>query len=370
MLFENLIPEIINSYDPQTAYWPSSPSGGWGHDESYLSGDVHYWGVWWGEEPFELYQQKIGRFNSEFGFQAMPAIATLNSMVKKDLQWPGSPEIENFQKHPRGTQLIDTYMQRDFPVPNATDEYVYVSQLVQLYGLEMAIEGQRLSRPHSMGTLFWQFNDAWPAISWSVIDYYGRPKATYYHLQRLYNQYLIGVEVVQNKIIGIFLNESQSRLNVRANFDLLDYKGNLLHSSSLPMELEPNEVNRLDAGFAAEVLKNVDQRKVWLRVRSVANDEILAEKYHFFAKPKNLLLPQHEISLYLMPDTDKIEIVLSSTVFLKNLQLTSNDDLGRWETNFFDLPPGKPRRINFYPSGNIEIGKLRFMTNSLNDLIN
>lgn len=370
MLFENLIPEVIKTYDPQTAYWPSSPLGGWGHDESYLSGDVHYWGVWWGEQPFELYQQKIGRFNSEFGFQAMPAIATLNTMVKKDLQWPGSPEIENFQKHPRGTQLIDTYMQRDFPVPNAIDEYVYVSQLVQLYGLEMAIEGQRLSRPHSMGTLFWQLNDAWPAISWSVIDYYRRPKATYYHLQRLYNQYLIGVEVVHNKIIGIFLNESQSKLNVRANFDLLDFEGNLLHSSSLPMVLKPNEINRLDAGFAAEVLKNVNQRKIWMRVRCVANDEVLAEKYHFFVKPKNLLLPKHDISLYLMPDADKIEIVLSSTVFLKNLQLTSNDDLGRWETNFFDLPPGKPRRINFYPSGNIEIGKLRFMTSSLNELIN
>ncbi len=88
-------------------------------------------------------------------------------------------------------------------------------------------------------------------------------------------------------------------------------------------------------------------------------------------KPKNLLLPKHDISLYLMPDADKIEIVLSSTVFLKNLQLTSNDDLGRWETNFFLICLRASRDASiFYPSGNIEIGKLRFMTNSLNDLIN
>ena len=367
-LFEKLIPEAITMYDSNTAYWPSSPSGGWGHDESFLSGDVHYWGVWWGEEPFELYQQKIGRFNSEFGFQAMPDMATLNTMVKKDLQWPGSPEIEHFQKHPRGTQLIDDYMQRDFPVPEAIEDYVYVSQLVQLYGLEMAIEGQRLSRPHSMGTLFWQLNDAWPAISWSVIDYYGRPKATYYHLQRLYNNTLVGVESIENKVIGVFLNESQKTLNARANFDLLDFEGNLLLSSSLLLELKPNEVTRLPAGFAADVLKNIDHRKSWLRVRCVVDNEILAEKFHFFVKPKKLLLPGHEISMYLMPESDKIEIVLSSPVFLKNLQLTSNDANGRWETNYFDLPPGKPRRINFYPSGDIEIAKLRFMTKSLNEM--
>jgi len=369
-LFEQLIPELINSYDPNTAYWPSSPSGGWGHDESYLSGDVHYWGVWWGEEPFELYQQKIGRFNSEFGFQAMPDMATLTNMAKKDLLWPGSPEIEYFQKHPRGTALIADYMQRDFPVPKSIEDYTYMSQLVQLYGLEMAIEGQRLSRPHSMGTLFWQLNDAWPSISWSVIDYFGRPKAAYYHLQRLYNNTLIGVETHENKAVGLFLNETQKTLNGRAIFDLLDFEGNVLQSSSQLLVLKPGEVACLDGGFAADILQNINRQKVWLRLRYMYENEILAEKFHFFVNPKNLLLPPHEISMYLMPDTDKIEIVLNSPVFLKNLQLNSNDANGRWQTNYFDLPAGRTKRVIFYPSGEIENSKLRFETKSLNDLIN
>jgi len=370
MLFEKLIPEQISTYDPNTAYWPSSPSGGWGHDESYLSGDVHYWGVWWGEEPFELYQKKIGRFNSEFGFQAMPDMATISTMAKKDLLWPGSPEIEHFQKHPRGTALIDAYMQRDFPVPKNIEDYTYMSQLVQLYGLEMAIEGQRLSRPHSMGTLFWQLNDAWPSISWSVIDYFGRPKAAYYHLQRLYNNTLIGVELHKNKAVGLFLNETQKTLNGRANFDLYDFDGNVLQSSSQLLVLKPGEVARLDGGFTADILQNINRQKVWLSLRYMYENEILAEKFHFFVNPKNLLLPPHEISMYLMPDTDKIEIVLSSPVFLKNLQLSSNDVNGRWQTNYFDLPAGRTRRVIFYPSGEIENSKLRFETTSLNDLIN
>ena len=44
------------------------------------------------------------------------------------------------------------------------------------------------------GTIFWQFNDPWPAISWSVVDYYRRPKRAYVKLKTLYNPVLISLE--------------------------------------------------------------------------------------------------------------------------------------------------------------------------------
>ena len=40
-------------------------------------GDSHYWGVWWGMEPFEIYNKKIPRFMSEFGFQGLPDKKTI-----------------------------------------------------------------------------------------------------------------------------------------------------------------------------------------------------------------------------------------------------------------------------------------------------
>ena len=35
--------------------------------------------------------------------------------------------------------------------------------------------------------LFWQFNDCCPAVSWSCIDYVGRPKALYYYAKRFFS---------------------------------------------------------------------------------------------------------------------------------------------------------------------------------------
>jgi beta-mannosidase len=43
-----------------------------------------------------------------------------------------------------------------------------------------------MAKPMSYGTLYWQMNDAWPAISWSSIDYYGRWKPLQYMAKRLY----------------------------------------------------------------------------------------------------------------------------------------------------------------------------------------
>ncbi|WP_316931371.1 glycoside hydrolase family 2 protein [Chryseobacterium sp. P1-3] len=63
-LFHDVIPNTLkeNLTAEKNIYWPSSPSIGWGHKESLTEGDSHYWGVWWGEQPFEIYNEKVGRF--------------------------------------------------------------------------------------------------------------------------------------------------------------------------------------------------------------------------------------------------------------------------------------------------------------------
>ncbi len=101
-----------------------------GEKESMTQGDSHYWGVWWGKEPFEIYKNKVPRFMSEYGFQGMPNIETFKRIVAAtDLNF-NSEALKNHQKHPIGDETIKEYMERDFQIPNTFEDYIYVSAVV------------------------------------------------------------------------------------------------------------------------------------------------------------------------------------------------------------------------------------------------
>ena len=53
-MYERIIPQVLKKYDPETFYWPSSPSSGGSFEEPQdpNRGDVHFWQVWHGTSRF------------------------------------------------------------------------------------------------------------------------------------------------------------------------------------------------------------------------------------------------------------------------------------------------------------------------------
>ena len=72
---EYIIPEILRREDPDTFYWPSSPSSGGKFDDprDENRGDVHYWDVWHGNAPFTAYRSYFFRFCPSSASSPSPA---------------------------------------------------------------------------------------------------------------------------------------------------------------------------------------------------------------------------------------------------------------------------------------------------------
>ena len=186
----SILAQAVRDCDPlHRPYITTSPLYGWGHPECVTHGDSHYWGVWWGEEPFEKYAEKTGRFMSEYGFQSYPMLSTIRQFCPEDQLYIDSPTLRSHQKHPRGREIIDKAMRQYYGFDSKSlslENFCYVSQLLQAWGTGYGIFQHIKRQSHCMGTLYWQLNDCWPVASWSSIDYYGNWKALHYRAQALY----------------------------------------------------------------------------------------------------------------------------------------------------------------------------------------
>lgn len=338
-LFHTILPDVVKKFDDKTPYVSSSPMIGWGKKESLLRGDSHYWGVWWGMEPFEIYEKKVGRFMSEYGFQGMPSYFTLKHYGDSlDLN---STYIKAHQKHPTGYQTINTYMERDYTVPKDFFKYVYTSQLLQRDGMQIAIEAHRRNKPYCMGTLYWQWNDCWPVTSWSAIDYDYRPKALYYATKKLYSNFCISVAKSKGQYQIYVISDSLKNINASLETKLKDTKGKTLLTKTKSIIIKENSSEILEK-FSEEELKPFHKNELYLSCNLIVNDKTITHKNYFFVKPKELKLHKPNINI---THTNSV-IKITSDVFVKDLYLFNNVEDLHLSDNYFDIEPNETIEID------------------------
>ena len=179
--------EMVEKFDPQRTYWPSSPCCGPGDfgdawkDDS--KGDMHQWDVWHENYPFERYFDYKPRFCSEFGYQSFPSPEEASTFC--NMRNPGK-HFEWHQKNVGGNERIRKTMRRYFGEPKDFESELMLSQFQQAMAIETAVNAWRSEMPRCMGTLYWQLNDNWPVASWSSIEYSGKWKPLHYAAKRFY----------------------------------------------------------------------------------------------------------------------------------------------------------------------------------------
>lgn len=348
-LFREVIPKTLDSVSAQKPiYWQSSPKNGWGRKIAYEEGDVHYWGVWWGQEPFEKYEEKVGRFVSEYGFQGIPNVETLRK-ISGNLSFEDSG-IRNHQKHATGYETIRKQMELYYKNPENFEDFAYVSQLLQARGMQTAIEAHRRAKPYNMGTLFWQLNDSWQGTTWSSIDFYGNRKATFYQSKRSFEDVLISVKETETSYQIYLVNDKNIDFKGGLNLDIIDFKGKNLWNASGIEFIKANSSEMISELFKKD-LQNFDVKNSVLKISFISNKADV-EKHFYFSKPKDLVLEKPNIKIKKI--SDKI-VEISTDVLAKEVYLQSENSVN-FNDNFFDLLPHEKKIIySKNPIGTLKI---------------
>jgi beta-mannosidase len=276
---------------------------------------------------------------SEFGFQSLPSYETIRYINQNDSIEISSDKFKNHQKHIRGFQLIDEYMKRDFPVPTNPEDYVYMSQLLQAYGITKGIEAQRRAKPYNMGTLYWQFNDCWPSVSWSSIDYFGNWKALHYKVKNSFQDVLVTSKVENDTLKTWVVNDDLSLNTGELSLKIMDFEGNVIWRDYRTIQVEENSSsikNMLD-------LKSINYNKNEVVLVSNFNNKT---SFFYFVKPKDLQLKEADIQQKTVKTINGFSIELTSTTFQKNVFLFTNHK-GHFSDNFIDMIPNETYNIHF-----------------------
>ncbi|MEM9679021.1 MAG: glycoside hydrolase family 2 protein [Bacteroidota bacterium] len=337
-VFDSILPRTVESLT-NVPYWESSPKYGRGNPNYEFEGDAHDWWVWHDAYPFEHFEDHVPRFMSEFGFQSFPSYEAIRYINQSDSIDIDSDGFKNHQKHSRGFELIEEYMSRDFPVPSAPEDYVYMSQLVQAYGITKGIEAHRRAKPYNMGTLYWQLNDCWPAVSWSSLDVFGNWKALHYKAKQSFEDILIS-SVIQNDTLKTYIVNDDLQ-SYRGDLDILilDVSGQILWRDSIVVEVEKGSGKLYHELDLTEL--SVDRSKVVVFTKYLDKT-----KLRYLVKPKDLKLTQEDINYSVSKTADGFQVELSSETLQKDVFLYTKTK-GHFSNNFFDLLPNQSKTIFF-----------------------
>jgi len=362
-----LLPPIVERMDGTRLYWPSSPYGGNDHNDE-REGNRHNWQVWhglvfprrFGQQPerrftpegvsFRHYAEDMARFGSEFGMHAAPVLETLRRSVPVTGHHLGSPELLYRNKdHPKdkGNHLMASCT----GLPTTLEQYVDFSMIAQAEGLKFGIEHYRRRKFHCSGTLFWQLNDCWPGLSWSVLDYYRFPKAGYFHARRGYAPVMASFKAEADGSVSLWIvNDTLADVADIIVWGHGAFDGQNLHEEELEVTVPANSVSRI-AHIPAPALSGGNPARVHAKhayLYVCSSGGFFPDNRHFFVAIKDLIRPAADLKVEKATTDDGVEVQVASDVYAYFVKLTVPVEGTRFSDNYFDLFPGQEKAIKVW----------------------
>ncbi len=346
--FHHTLPKWCLAEDPDHAYWPSSPSSDTPFDNpnGQRQGDAHYWDVWHGRKPFSSYRDQYPRFMSEFGFQALPPLATIRTYAQEPDWNMTSYIMEMHQKNASGNSLMVGQLLDTFRLPRDFVSLVYLSMALQAEGIRYGVEHWRRHPERVAGILYWQLNDCWPVASWSSLDYFGRWKALHYAARRFFAPLMLSIEDKPPKQAVYVSNDQLEPWQGSVRWALETLAGEELASGQAPVMAAPQAATRVcELDFSVHISDDNLRALVFI-AELYQGERLVARQTAGFAPIKHLSLadPAMQAELHTEKGQLRIDLTSRSLALLVELSLMGADVV--FSDNYFNLPAGRTTRIS------------------------
>lgn len=369
-IYEKVLADACDKLIPDVPYHYGSPWGGKDTTDPTV-GDLHQWNVWHGsQEKYQNFDKLVGRFVSEFGMEAFPNIKTIEAFLPLGKDDPDrfaqSSTVDFHNKADGHERRIALYLVENFRyAPDPLEQFIYSTQLMQAECLASAYrlwkrQWKGPGKEYCGGALVWQINDCWPVTSWSIVDYYLRPKHAYYTVKREMAPISLGVTrkehvVARDKHTRAFVDKTTQIEIWGSNLTLEDITGDVVvkacdvitgketysktvKASVLLPENRSTEVIAMDVPVAK---KNAGEEARTVIAAYLVVGGTQVARYINWPEPLKYVHLQKPLHLSADVSRDGKTVELSSEVPVKGVALECEDDGVLFADNLVDVVPGE-----------------------------
>ncbi|MDG4823485.1 glycoside hydrolase family 2 TIM barrel-domain containing protein [Asanoa sp. WMMD1127] len=307
--YHRVLPEIVERLDPTRPYWPGSPWSGRAdrHPNDPAHGTMHIWDVW-NQLDYHHYRDHEPRFVAEFGYQAPPTWATVKESITDDPLAPDSPGMRHHQKAADGDKKLHRGLAQHFGDPATTDDWHYLTQVIQARAIQEAVEHFRALRPYCMGAIVWQLNDCWPVTSWSAIDGAGRRKPMWYALRRAYADRLLTLDDHR----AVLVNETAEPWRTTLTVTRSTLDGKRLAVTDATIEVAPHSKASHDLADDLSHASDPTGEVLW----AAADGQ---RAWWFYAEDKDIAYPKAEYDATVHHRQGETKLAVTARTFLRDL---------------------------------------------------
>lgn len=345
--FYQILEPEIRKYDSATPYIPGSPCGishNNGFDRDNV-GDTHLWAVWHGLQPMNYYRKRMTRFCSEFGFESLPDLKTIERFAKKEDYSLTSEVFTAHQKCASGNMKMLYYIVSRFRLPKHFEDFIYLSQVTQQECIKDATEHWRRNKGRCNGAMYWQLNDCWPVCSWASMDYYGNYKALQYTARHFNAPVTVSIEDGKSVTRVFALNDTTKELSVTVRCSIFDFTTGVQCTKQKSFLLPALKNQSVFAFPMDKFAHRYDLEHTGLLAELLVDDAVIARKTVLFDPEKQLELPKAQLQKTVQIEKDQLIIKVSSDVFARLVRVESTCSTLPFSDNYFDLLPGEEQTI-------------------------
>lgn len=343
-LFGKDLRQVVAEEAGGIPYWSSSPSNDLDDIANQPhSGDMHYWSVWIENKPVEEYLNVTPRFMSEFGLQGWPVMRTIRAFAGSGALSIDDPVIVAHQKFlaGKGNARILDYIRMQYREPRDFAGFVYLSQVMQAEGMELASLHHRASRPTTMGSLYWQLNDVWPGASWSGIDYFGRWKPLQFHARRFFAPLAVAALRKDGQTRVTLVSDRTEPVSGELRTRVMDFDGKLHRDERRSLTLAPLAATEVASHADAELLRGADPRRTVAVFELLVDGQPVSRRLVYFDAAKALDFADPQLDAQLHPDAGGYRLDLQARRLTRALWIDFGDLDAELSDNALSLLPGE-----------------------------